>query len=202
MHKGCKHLIKCCTKVACIWLIVAQRFCKNFPWLRRGFNVPKVACIWLSNPCTKVAGKCYEKTNCRFCRSMNFHIISLRKIKIRRGHWWITFLNVHFFCREDLELVEALDIEEAGGGDEEEEYWANTVILQQTLFFYPFFRLNVFINILSLLLQLPMIYISCQIRFPEVEIDRVKNVVLVPLLGQRLREFSSPEQIRFSHNTS
>ena len=53
----------------------------------------------INKPCTKVAGKCYEKTNCRFCRSMNFHIISLRKIKIRRGHWWITFLNVHFFLQ-------------------------------------------------------------------------------------------------------
>ena len=62
-------------------------------------------------------------------------------------------MNIHdyeisFFCREDPELVEALDIEEVGG-EGEGDYWANTVILQQTLFFYPFFRLNVIIDILS-----------------------------------------------------
>ena len=89
--------------------------------------------------------------------------------------------ELSYFCREDPELVEALDIEEAGG--DEEDYWANTVILQQT--FYPFFRLNVIIDILSLSYDLYIL--SNKVRFREVKIDGVKNVPLVPLLGQRLR---------------
>ena len=85
---------------------------------------------------------------------MNFHILSVIRLDMDVDEIMSFHNDEHsqlwnlIFCREDPELVEALDIEEVGG-EGEEDYWANTVILQQTLFFYPFFRLNVIIDILS-----------------------------------------------------
>ena len=99
--------------------------------------------------------------------------------------WENYLMNFHIFLREEEpEMVEALDIEE--GGDE--DYWANTVILRQTVLFYLFFRLNVII-LSSNHSKLWSIFLSCfdKVKFSEDKIYGVKYVLLVALLGQRLR---------------
>ena len=49
------------------------------------------------------------------------------------------------FAREELEPVEALDMEGQEEEGEEGGYWANKVMLQQTSLYYLFLRLNVII---------------------------------------------------------